>query len=165
MDRIRKATGLSRRAAYLRGKLLERRRLLLENMLSGFEASVESSEEVSSDLADMADAAMARELSCQIGSVESDVVDRIDRAIERIDSGTYGRCEGCGKRISEARLRILPFADLCVSCQANDEREGLRHVGEELGWKELEALIGSEGTEGGGENGEPASVVRGRRHA
>ncbi len=165
MDKIRKATGLSRRSAYLRGKLLEKRRLLLENMLSGFEASVESSEGPQADLADMADAAMAREISCQIGSVESDAVNRIDHAIERIDSGTYGRCEGCGKRISEARLRILPFADLCVSCQATDEREGLRQVGEDLGWSELESLIGSEGAEEGAEGGESAEVVRGRRHA
>ena len=165
MDKIRKTTGLSRRAAYLRGKLLEKRRSLLENMLSGFEASIESSERPPTDLADMADAAMAREMSCQIGSVESDAVDRIDHAIERIDSGAYGRCEGCGKRISEARLRILPFADQCVSCQANDEREGLRQSGADMGWNELEALIGSEGTDGGSENVEPAPVVRGRRHA
>ena len=53
MDKMRKATGLSRRAAYLRGKLLEKRRLLLENMLSGFEASAESSEGAPADLADL----------------------------------------------------------------------------------------------------------------
>lgn len=162
MDKARKLAGLSRRAAYLRGKLLEKRRLLLENMLSGFDASVERSEQGSSDIADMADAAMAREMSCQVGSIESDAVARIDHAIERIDSGTYGRCEECGKRIAEARLRILPFADLCVECQARDERETVRKAGSDMSWNSLDELVGPESP---GSDAEPVQTIRGRRHS
>ncbi len=48
---------------------------------------------------------------------ESDVeLTAIDRALARIDDGTYGVCDGCGKRIPLARLRVRPMASQCVSC-------------------------------------------------
>ena len=42
----------------------------------------------------------------------------IDRALERIDSGTYGLCIGCGMPIPEERLQVVPWAALCVPCSA-----------------------------------------------
>lgn len=48
---------------------------------------------------------------------ESDVeLTAIDRALARIDDDTYGVCDGCGKRIPLARLRVRPMASQCVSC-------------------------------------------------
>jgi RNA polymerase-binding protein DksA len=46
----------------------------------------------------------------------------IDRALARIESGDYGRCEDCGEQISEARLRVLPAAPTCVDCAAKNDR-------------------------------------------
>ncbi|MHB0999732.1 MAG: TraR/DksA C4-type zinc finger protein [Armatimonadota bacterium] len=46
-----------------------------------------------------------------------DVVGRIDEAIGKIDRGTYGECDRCGRRISEARLNAVPHAIYCVECQ------------------------------------------------
>jgi RNA polymerase-binding transcription factor DksA len=40
----------------------------------------------------------------------------VDEALERIDSGSYGRCVVCGSQIAEERLEALPAADLCRSC-------------------------------------------------
>jgi RNA polymerase-binding transcription factor DksA/uncharacterized protein YdcH (DUF465 family) len=40
----------------------------------------------------------------------------IQAALERIEGGTYGTCEACGKPISEARLGAIPEATRCVSC-------------------------------------------------
>ena len=48
---------------------------------------------------------------------------RIDQAIDRLDSGTYGQCIHCGEAIGEARLRALPFAVCCRQCEATRERE------------------------------------------
>jgi DnaK suppressor protein len=42
----------------------------------------------------------------------------IDSALERIDSGTYGLCVGCGVPIPEERLKAVPWAALCVPCSA-----------------------------------------------
>lgn len=41
----------------------------------------------------------------------------IDAALARVDGGTYGLCEACGKPIPLARLEVLPEATLCVSCK------------------------------------------------
>jgi len=44
-------------------------------------------------------------------------VAEIDAALGRMDAGTYGRCEACGKPIPEARLEVVPEATLCVNCK------------------------------------------------
>jgi phage/conjugal plasmid C-4 type zinc finger TraR family protein len=44
-------------------------------------------------------------------------VAEIDAALARVEAGTYGLCEACGKPIPEARLEALPEATLCVSCK------------------------------------------------
>lgn len=43
--------------------------------------------------------------------------ERIEQALVRMKKGIYGICENCGKQIEEARLNIMPTADLCVSCK------------------------------------------------
>jgi RNA polymerase-binding protein DksA len=41
----------------------------------------------------------------------------VDRALERIDDGTYGLCERCGKPIDPDRLEARPWALLCMDCK------------------------------------------------
>ncbi len=60
---------------------------------------------------------------------------KIDEALRKLSEGTYGICEDCGEKISEQRLKILPFAIYCTDCQ--EHREKL----EEL--EKREGLIGS----------------------
>jgi DnaK suppressor protein len=45
-------------------------------------------------------------------------VDEIDRALAKMDAGTYGVCERCGQPIPKARLKALPYAALCVACKS-----------------------------------------------
>lgn len=45
-------------------------------------------------------------------------VDEIDRALAKMDAGTYGICERCGHPIPKARLKALPYAALCVACKS-----------------------------------------------
>lgn len=47
----------------------------------------------------------------------------VDAALQRIDSGTYGRCELCGERIAEGRLEAMPAARYCIEDQAAAERQ------------------------------------------
>jgi DnaK suppressor protein len=44
-------------------------------------------------------------------------VAEIDAALERVEAGTYGHCEACGKTIPHARLEVVPEATLCVGCK------------------------------------------------
>jgi len=43
-------------------------------------------------------------------------IEAIDLALTRIEAGSYGRCEGCGKAIPAARLEALPTATTCLAC-------------------------------------------------
>ncbi len=47
---------------------------------------------------------------------------KVITALEKIDRGTYGTCDACGGNIKKARLKALPFATLCLECQARLER-------------------------------------------
>jgi DnaK suppressor protein len=42
--------------------------------------------------------------------------DRIDRALAKLDEGTYGTCDSCGSPILPARLRITPESAVCIDC-------------------------------------------------
>ncbi|MFI6295233.1 TraR/DksA family transcriptional regulator [Nonomuraea sp. NPDC050790] len=51
-----------------------------------------------------------------------DLVAQNERAIARIDAGTYGVCESCQKPIGKERLQAFPRATLCVTCKQREER-------------------------------------------
>lgn len=48
-------------------------------------------------------------------------LERVERALEKIDAGSYGICDGCGQAISENRLEAAPEANLCISCKQKEE--------------------------------------------
>ncbi len=58
--------------------------------------------------------ATARSIAAAIAEVE--------RALEKLDEGTYGTCDDCGRRIGEERLEAVPWASLCVGCAAKRSR-------------------------------------------
>ena len=55
-------------------------------------------------------------LTVVASDAEARVVE-IDAALSRVDAGTYGICEACGKSIPKARLQAIPEATLCVACK------------------------------------------------
>ena len=59
-----------------------------------------------------------RELDLVLSAQARAAVEEIDRALLKIDAGTYGRCERCGNEIPRARLEALPHAALCVACKS-----------------------------------------------
>ncbi|MGH2693578.1 MAG: TraR/DksA family transcriptional regulator [Actinomycetota bacterium] len=74
------------------------------------------------DFADAGAATFDRERDLSILNNIKDLKDQITRAIRRIDEGTYGTCERCGRPIDAARLRALPHASLCMDCKRREER-------------------------------------------
>jgi DnaK suppressor protein len=48
----------------------------------------------------------------------------VERALEKLDEGTYGLCDHCGALIPEERLEARPWTSLCVRCAS--ERSGTR---------------------------------------
>jgi RNA polymerase-binding transcription factor DksA len=51
-----------------------------------------------------------------------DMVQQTERALERIESKTYGKCEECGNFVGKARLQVFPRATLCMVCKQKEER-------------------------------------------
>jgi DnaK suppressor protein len=51
-------------------------------------------------------------------------VEQLEDALERLDEGTYGRCESCGQPIDPARLDALPGTRLCIECARRAEQNG-----------------------------------------
>jgi DnaK suppressor protein len=59
-----------------------------------------------------------RELDLILSAQARASIAEIDRALEKLDAGTYGLCEQCGQAIPEARLEALPHASMCVACKS-----------------------------------------------
>jgi RNA polymerase-binding protein DksA len=72
--------------------------------------------------ADLASETFEREKDLAIGENVQSMLHKVITALEKIDRGTYGKCDACGRNIKKARLRALPFATLCLDCQARLER-------------------------------------------
>lgn len=60
--------------------------------------------------------AAERSLVASLGRGATERLAQIDRALARLDDGTYGDCVRCGRPIAQARLVALPAAELCVDC-------------------------------------------------
>jgi RNA polymerase-binding transcription factor DksA len=64
----------------------------------------------------------AAALLSRLQGQEKHELDEITDALARLESGTYGVCQGCGHAVPLARLRALPAARHCLGCQARQER-------------------------------------------
>jgi DnaK suppressor protein len=49
-------------------------------------------------------------------------VAEVDRALAKLDEGTYGRCDDCGRPIPEERLEAVPWTSLCVECRSRGHK-------------------------------------------
>jgi DnaK suppressor protein len=58
-----------------------------------------------------------------------DVLVQVNAALQRIDRGTYGKCQRCGKTIAPERLEAFPYVMYCIDCQAAIERENAQRLG------------------------------------
>ena len=80
--------------------------------------------------ADMGTETFEREKDLSIlEQVEAELAD-VEHALRRLDEGTYGTCEACGKPIDDDRLEAMPAARFCLDDQATAEREA-RLAGEQ----------------------------------
>jgi DnaK suppressor protein len=108
------------------------RYLLLKGMLESRRREIHAKlrslrEQIPADAPDVRDAEeqsvddFVQEVDLALMQMKSDTLRKIDRAILRLEEGTYGRCQECDAEIPAARLRALPFAALCRDCQEEAE--------------------------------------------
>ena len=104
-------------------QLLRLRARLLGDMNQLADAALQESNSIRmpSDMADVGTDAFEQELTLDLMGNEKEVLEQIEAALKRIEDGSYGTCEECGKNIAKARLAAIPYAALCVGCAAKAE--------------------------------------------
>ena len=105
-------------------QLLEARRKQLTVEMQGMMRDVRAgrAEERAADEQDVAESYQRSDVDLAVVQMKAETVARIDAALRRVEAGTYGRCVECEDPIAFERLRALPFALRCTSCEQSRER-------------------------------------------
>jgi DnaK suppressor protein len=88
------------------------------------ESLEDSSEESPYDqhMAETAGVTLDREIDLTLEENARAVIAQIDRALDKLENGSYGTCDKCEQPIGEERLKFAPFATLCIDCKRREER-------------------------------------------
>jgi DnaK suppressor protein len=108
----------------MRQILMKRRDALRKALAGDLSLLKELRAQTAGDLVDAALDSAQDEISSQLAEVESRELANVENALERMRSGNYGVCEGCGCKIPMARLNALPYATYCIQCQRETEKYG-----------------------------------------
>lgn len=108
----------------LQKALLKKRARLMGNVEKLEEESfMNSQKDFSGDIsgykthiADIGSDASGMELMLGLASNQQKLLQQVNEALARIEDGTYGFCQICGKPIPQARLEAIPEAELCLNC-------------------------------------------------
>jgi DnaK suppressor protein len=87
----------------------------IENMSDGHEQYA--------DPADRASLESDQYFTLRLRDRDRKLINKINEALERIEDGTYGVCEGCGEDISIPRLKARPVTTLCIDCKSKQEEQ------------------------------------------
>lgn len=113
-------------------RILTEKREILSGSVTAMESQAlkRSRQENSGDLsnmpihmADIGSDNFEQEFTLGLIENEDQMLKDIDNALRRIQEGTFGTCENCGKKIRKVRLKALPYARMCIDCQRQEEGE------------------------------------------
>ncbi len=115
---------------FFKGLLLKKRAELVEEIESIKSTDMNTTtKEASGDhssyayhMADQGTDNMQREKSFLYAQRNGRLIYHIDMALERIEDGTFGLCQSCGKQITRERLEAVPHARLCIECKNGEEK-------------------------------------------
>jgi len=107
-------------------RLIQTRDIVMGQMQSHAESALDCSEAekrgVTTHMADVCSDNSRHEMELRLMSEEGDILELIEKAIQRLVDGTYGVCQDCGERISEKRLEARPYAVYCIKCKSAREK-------------------------------------------
>jgi len=111
----------------IKQRLLKERERLLREMnqtLSGLH-EYQGQEEMA-DFTDLSSMESDRNFHLRMKERDRNMLLKIERTLEKIEEGTFGICEECGREIGDKRLEARPVAPLCIDCKTEqEEREKL----------------------------------------
>ena len=85
----------------------------------------DSGEGAGDDQADAGSKTFEREHEMSLVNNSRDMLQQTERALARIENGTYGICESCGRPVGKFRLQAFPRATMCMACKQIEERRVL----------------------------------------
>ena len=75
------------------------------------------------DVTDQASAEVEKNFAIRLRERERKLLKKIDEAIERIEKGTFGICDGCGEEIGYSRIKARPVTTYCIECKTQQEED------------------------------------------
>jgi DnaK suppressor protein len=105
--------------------LLELHQEIFENLGDEYRREFESA----MDAGDVSMMDLLQSVDIQLADIQRDEIIKMEAAERKLDEGTYGICEECGKDISTDRLAALPYAIRCFACEENLERKAVHGRG------------------------------------
>ena len=128
--------------------LNEMRDELIEEIARNRKVETDDLKDKIGDIYDLADNERDRQLSHILSDRDRKKLVEIDEALERIEDKTYGICEDCGQRVTSNRLKIMPFARLCITCKSESEQVGqFSKVEDETSYRDLSNINTEEAEE------------------
>ena len=124
----------------MRARLLDLREAMLSGMEQNFRHQASPSA-TKGDSSDLAAESLDSDTAMQLAESDSSEVAQIDKALQNIQEGTYGRCEACGEDIPWPRLDALPYATLCGKCKEQEETAGSGGTST-TGWSAVDEFAG-----------------------
>ena len=102
---------------YFRNLLLEQRRQAIEDLRADRATALEGDDGVE-DAGEMSELDLNRSTALDLATRQTQLIEDIDEALQRIEDGKYGQCVRCGKPLDEERLKAMPTAKYDAECQA-----------------------------------------------
>jgi len=110
----------------LKTRLLKRKEEILADIQKRLEI-VNNNFIDSGDIGDLSVEEIEKQFAIRIADREAKLLKKIEEALKKIEDGTYGICEACGKPIGYERLKLRPVASLCIECKRKQEEMEKRH--------------------------------------
>lgn len=105
-----------------RGMLTEKRNEIVRRAEQTLKQDMTLDADDLPDEMDLASSEYLQAFTFRLRGREKNLLDKIQKALERIDDGTFGICEECEEPISAKRLEARPETTLCIRCKEEQER-------------------------------------------
>jgi len=91
--------------------------------LSESQSEISGENSYEDHFADSGTATFERERDLSLERNIKDLLQRVEIALNNLKKGTFGICRRCGEEIDPARIKALPYADLCIACKRKEEEQ------------------------------------------
>ncbi len=103
-------------------RLIQWKQELLKEAAVNMGEKISPDRERQGDFGDLANIETDQNFFLRIKDRERKLIAKIDKCLQQIKEGIYGKCESCGEEIDFKRLEARPVASLCISCKIEQER-------------------------------------------